>query len=273
MNTPQLFKTACVLCAILIACTDTGRSTADAANAVTVTVRQGTISAPNSSRAGWIRLRVAEVDGEHIVVAFRLPANSSPAAITAFIAALDTAIATPPPAVAIGGPEIGSQGEVIVNLAPASYVLACVRRGEDGHRHAISGESTVLHVRRNATDSALASPTGTHTIQLADFAYVGADQWASGAQLLRVENTGKQDHQLRLARLRDGATLQTWMSADDPNTVATNVAGMARLGAGEVAYLPVTLTPGSYVVYCLVADPNSKRQHVELGMMRAIQVK
>ena len=104
------------------------------------------------------------------------------------------------------------------------------------------------------------------------FAYIGPDHWAPGAQLLRIENTGKQDHQLRLARLRDGASLKAWTTADDPETVATTLLGMARLGPGEVAYLPVDLTPGTYIAYCLVADMTTKRPHVELGMLRAIQV-
>jgi hypothetical protein len=62
------------------------------------------------------------------------------------------------------------------------------------------------------------------------------------------------------------------MSADDPETVATAFAGMARIGPGEVAYLPVDLTPGAYVAYCLVADATSRQPHVELGMLRLIRV-
>jgi hypothetical protein len=75
-----------------------------------------------------------------------------------------------------------------------------------------------------------------------------------------------------LARLREGASLQAWMQADDPDTVATTVAGMARLGPGEVAYLPVNLTPGTYIEYCLVTDAITKRAHIELGMLREIHV-
>jgi hypothetical protein len=160
---------------------------------------------------------------------------------------------------------------VIVHLTPGIYVLACVRRGEDGHRHARSGESTVLQVR-SATSMDAAPPPSTQAVRLVDFAYVGPDHWASGVQLLRIENTGQQDHQLRLARLHPKASLQAWMTADDPNTVAPTVAGMARIGPGEVAYLPVDLSPGKYIAYCLVADMATKRPHVELGMLRAIQV-
>jgi hypothetical protein len=107
---------------------------------------------------------------------------------------------------------------------------------------------------------------------MVDFAYVGPDRWETGAQLLRIENTGQQDHQLRLARLRDGASVQDWLAADERNTLASAIVGMARVGAGEVAYLPIDLTPGTYIAYCLVTDTATKQAHVALGMFRAIQV-
>lgn len=48
--------------------------------------------------------------------------------------------------------------------------------------------------------------------------------------------------------------MREWMEAEDPNTIGTPVAGVARMGPGERTYLPVALAPGSYVAYCLVAD-------------------
>ena len=62
------------------------------------------------------------------------------------------------------------------------------------------------------------------------------------------------------------------MNADGSDDIATPVAGVARLGPGAVAYLPVELPAGAYVAYCLIIDPASGREHVEMGMLRAIQV-
>ena len=107
---------------------------------------------------------------------------------------------------------------------------------------------------------------------MVEYAYVGPDRWRAGSHMLRIENSGRQDHQLRLARLRPGASIRDWMSAADPGTVAAPVAGVARMGPGAVAYLPVELAAGSYVAYCLVTDPASGRQHVAMGMLRAIQL-
>lgn len=125
----------------------------------------------------------------------------------------------------------------------------------------------------SVADSVFATPPpSVRTNNMVDFAYAGPEQWTRGAPFLRIENGGRQDHQLRLARLREGATLQAWMTADDPDTVATAFAGMARVGPGDVAYLPVDLTPGAYVANCLVPDARTRQPHVEPGMLRQIRV-
>ncbi|MES3033492.1 MAG: hypothetical protein V4813_05795 [Gemmatimonadota bacterium] len=239
-----------------------------------VTVRHGAITAPDSAAPGWIRLRVEEAEDKHIVVAFRLPVGTSDADVRAFVAALDATPATPSPAVALGGPEVGASGEVMIRVEAGVYVLACVRRGDDDKRHAGKGESKVVHVRAAvAADSVTpAAPSGAQDVRLVDFAYVGPDHWPSDTRWLRIENTGKQDHQVRLARLRAGTSVQQWLSADDPDTVATTFTGVARLGAGQTVFLPVELTPGTYVMYCLVSDPVTRRAHVEMGMLRMITV-
>ncbi len=256
----------------LASCRDAARPNTRAE--LLVTVRTGAITAPDSVQPGWTSVRVEEVNDRHIVVLFRLPATATTAAVTAFVAALDTAPATPQPGVAIGGSEVGGRSEVVLHLTPGVYVFACVRRGNDGHRHASSGESRLLHVQRYATANAgdTVPPRATHDVRMVDFAYVGPDHWAAGPQWLRIANTGTQDHQLRLARLRDGASPQAWLAADNPDTLATTVAGMARVGPGEVAYLQVVLTRGTYIEYCLVADVATHRPHIELGMLRVIQV-
>ncbi len=264
--------------AALAACDRAARST-PTSNAETtdvfVTVRAGAIVAPDSVRPGWRRVHVAREEGAHIVVLFRLADTTNAAhAVSEFIAALDTAPATPRSGRAIGGYEGGASGDVILHLTPGAYVIACLRRGADGHRHAHDGEFATLVVPPPVEgDSTFASPPpSAHTVNMIDFAYLGPERWTRGTQFLRIENTGQQDHQVRLARLREGASLRTWMTADDPDTVATLFAGMARVGPGEAAYLPVDLAPGAYVAYCLVPDAKTRQPHVELGMVRLIQV-
>lgn len=259
---------------VVAACSSEVPRPTTAGSALLVSVRSGAIDAPDTATAGWSRVRVEE-DGEgHIVVVFRMPAALSDHELAEFLSALDTAAATPPPAVALGGPEVGDTGEVVLELTPGLYVIGCVRRGRDGHRHANSGEAKLLTVRaRGAGDSrSAAAPQTSQDVPMMDFAYGGVERWPAGNHTLRVENRGKQDHQLRIARLRDGASMKDWMNAEDPGRLATPVSGVARMGPGTVAYLPVELAPGGYVLFCLVTDAASGKMHVELGMLRHVQV-
>lgn len=107
---------------------------------------------------------------------------------------------------------------------------------------------------------------------MVDFAYGTDAPWKAGKHLIRVENDGRQDHQLRMDRLPPGATLQDWMEAEDPGKFSEPVTGVARTGPGQTVYLPVDFPPGVYVLYCLVPDAASGRLHAEMGMMRTITV-
>lgn len=235
-------------------------------------VRRGALTGPDSLEPGWARVRVQVSRDGHRVVIFRLADATTAADLTSFLAVLDTAVATPPSAVALGGSEIGDNGDIVVQLTPGRYVLGCVVTA-NGHRHLATGEAKELVVTNAAIPAGRdAPPVATREVEMVDFAYVGPERWAAGAPMLRVHNGGQQDHILILARLRPGSSLKDWMNADDSGDVATSVAGVARLGPGAVAYLPVDLPVGSYVAYCLVTDPKSGKQHVELGMLRAIQV-
>lgn len=247
--------------------------TSMAAADVTFSVSGGAITGPDSVDPGWARVRVNEDGAGHRVVIFRLAESMTDSELTTLLAAIDTATATPAPALALGGPEVGDSGDVVIELTPGRYVLGCVVRAADGHRHVNIGEAKMLRVT-NARVAAgrAAPPRATQDVQMVDFAYVGPERWTAGSHMLRVHNGGQQDHLLILARLRPGSSLKDWLDANDSGDVATSIAGVARLGPGAVAYLPVQLQAGAYVAYCLVTDPKSGRQHVQLGMLRAIQV-
>lgn len=258
-----------VLLATLAACGD--RATpADSESPLLVSIKGGTIAAPDSTAPGWTRLRVEEDGTGHILVVFRLPDGVTDSAITSLMLALDSAPATPAPLMAMGGPEMGDTGEVILNFTPGRYLLGCVIGGADGHRHLVSGESRLLTVSGVPSAGRDSAPVMTQEVGMVDFAFVGPERWTAGTHMLRVDNRGQEDHQFRFVRLDPGSTVEQWMESE--GQTGTPVAGVARMGPGAVAYLPVQLGPGTYVAHCLVTDPASGRPHILMGMLRAITV-
>ncbi|HEX4931695.1 MAG TPA: hypothetical protein VFV33_00865, partial [Gemmatimonadaceae bacterium] len=222
---------------------------------------------PDTILAGWTTLRHAPGDVEgHNVVAIRLPDGVDAAAL---VAAFDTARAIPLGGVALGGTDARAE-EVVVHLTPGRVVITCVSRSADGRRHGARGEWRAVSVvsRANGAPEPLA-PQTTIDVEMGDFAFLTAEHWGAGERFVRVRNTGRQDHLLLLARLRDGKRLADAVEDDD---AADPAIGVWRVGPGETAYLPVRLSPGRYILVCLVPDPASGRTHQELGMMREIQV-
>ncbi len=237
-----------------------------------VTVRPGAIEAPDSIGSGWTRLHLVKEKGRHVVVLFRLRDGTSPAA---FLAALDTARMTPSTGAAVGGPEVVSAAEVVMDLAPGRYVVACmVRDTPDAKRHLVLGESKVIIVvpNRAARRTTAKPPSASAQVHMLDFAYRTPDRWKRGAQWVRVSNEGKEDHLVLIARLRDGVTLREWASAKATDTVATPLTGVSRTSPGGVVYLPLAFSRGRYVLYCRIPHAATGTLHEKLGMFKEITV-
>lgn len=240
---------------------------------VLVRVDAGSIAAPDTIEAGWRLVRVLEDGAGHIPVFFLLQDSLPTPDTAAFLRELDEGVDTPGKALALGGPEVGDSGQVYIHFTPGRYLVGCLIRGEDGHRHAATGEARVIVVPDAPPPGGADSPPkASHLVRMVDFAYMGPEDWAAGPQVLRVDNAGQQDHQVRIARLKDGSTTRDWLYAEERNDHATNIAGVARMGPGVVAYLPVDLSAGEYVIYCLIPEAKSGKSHVMLGMLRAIHI-
>ncbi len=235
---------------------------------LSVAVGRGTLTTPESAPPGWVQLQVAPTDSaSHVVAAFALPRGVEPAT---FVAALNTEIATPLGAEALGGSETTSSNAIIA-IDSGRVLIGCLSRDAAGKRHAASGEWKVVSV---GSRSPLPPPPNDVKVDVAlnNFAFTTASHWPAGAQLIQVRNTGTQDHHMMLARLHPGANLGDFMNAKEGTVVTEAPIGVSRISPVHSALLPVTLQPGHYVLYCLITDPASKKQHIELGMMKEIVV-
>ena len=239
-------------------------------NRLLVKIAAGKVTAPDSVQSGWTRIAMVTSGTNHAPALFRLPPGVTKRNLDAFATALDTSHATPTGALAMGGRIAGDNGEVIVDIEPGNYVLTCLTKNDSGHRHGIAGESKILVVTR-AHSQVSGPPRATVAMKMTDFAYTGPERWPAGSYLVRVENVGRQDHQLRIARLPATVNFEQVVRSDNPRGLVKPVAGIGRMGP-SVTYLPVRLTPGRYVLFCLVHDPGTGLTHNKLGMFRQISV-
>ena len=132
----------------------------------------------------------------------------------------------------------------------------------------------------------LAWPSGLRAQQIAnvtvvglDYAYQGPATIPAGLTAFAFENQGKVRHEVVIARLRAGATLDSLIHSEPGPTrlrLVENIVGIliAEPGARPLGRLLVDLAPGqTYVLYCNFQDASDKPRHMAIGMVASIQVK
>ncbi len=228
--------------------------------------------APATVAAGWHRLRFRQAPaavGQNLVL-FAVPESLD---LEAFARALDTAVTTPAPAVARGGSESpvspAEETSLVLHLEPGRYVWASMTRAANRRRYVTNG--VWREFRATADSNGADAPKPTTTLELVDFAFVGADTLDEGVHRIRVTNEGRQDHLLVLHRMGEGVSFAEWLKDED--APATRVGGVSRLGPGQEIHLDLDLEPGRYVAGCLIPDPVSGRAHAEMGMVREVVVR
>lgn len=118
-----------------------------------------------------------------------------------------------------------------------------------------------------AAAQAPAGVTATATIDVSDAAIQPAGEPpAAGPIVAQVTNNGEQVHELVLVKTDQpvddaGATaLATSYAKGEALTGATVVGGIGTLGAGQTAYMSITLEPGTYMFFSALPDANGGLQ-------------
>lgn len=262
----------------------------------TLSVSGGAFHAPDTIDAGWTTLRFTNDsdDPVHYAHVVRLDSGQTVPALVEFYAkAIRESGPRPGWIVRVGGP--GGAGphqtaSVTQLLAPGSYVWICPVENEQGEPHFGAGEYREFVVRPagDATASAAAEPVATATVRLVDHAFnADSSLMKSGRHVIRVENDGREPHDMNMMKLSAGRTmedLQRFMNperarrpgaSDDPppplHEIGSMVGGVAAMAPGMSAYIDAELTPGEYLLFCMVTAPDGK-SHIEHGMIRQVRV-
>lgn len=187
-----------------------------------------------------------------------------------------------PWAIQVGGVESippGTEAEVILNLRPGPHLIVCFHQlraaGQSrGQPHYELGMIAPLLVTAERSDAP--PPHEDATLTLFDYGFSLSTPLHRGPQLLHVVGAGPQNHNVLVWRLEDGRTeadLLAWLESDQSSPPpAQALGGMSSLSPGRHAYLPLDLSPGSYVLVCLVPDEADSRSHASHGMVLEFSV-
>jgi len=184
----------------------------------------------------------------------------------------------PPPAdmVSVGGPNAampGGNAEVTVDLAPGEYTMLCFIPGTDGKPHMMKGMMKALTVTQGSSTAAL--PTPDMTGKLADYSFDMPDTVKAGHHVIRVENSGPQQHEMVFVKLdagKKGMDFVKWTDGMKGPPPGSPVNGAGGLTVGQSNTIQVDLTPGTYALVCFVGDVKDKKPHFMHGMVKNITV-
>lgn len=226
---------------------------------------------PASATAGWTAVTLQN-NGRmpHIMPMFRIEGTRTQAEIqAALMAPENNTWAVPVGGVGFATPF--SNGTVLLNLTPGTYVMACFFDGH--HTQGMWRTLNVTAAPANATPAV--APTANHTIEMHDFGYNLSGNFTAGTYVVAFLNNGTQPHEAPLVRLNANTTLQQFLAAiENPQgpPPGAGVGGVNVLAPGMTAYAIVDFAAGDYGLVCFVTDPASHKPHVALGMARQFSV-
>ena len=288
-----------IICFAVVAACKGGNETrpadiaAGAPTVVSLTATEYAISAPDSIPAGWTTFRLAnrgeQVHYGHIV---RLdPGRTVQDLVGAYLEAIRTSGPRPAWVKRFGGPggtAPGDSSNVTQHLEPGSYVWICPVEDNTGTPHFAKGEVMPFVVHTVAPDAArrAAAPTADAAIRLVDHAFTIESPLRAGRHTIRVENAGAEPHDFALLKLAPGRTIEevrAWLNPErarrsgdtgEPpplETIGSVGGGIAAISPGMSAYFEADLTPGEYVLFCMVTAPDG-RSHIEHGMIQQLRI-
>jgi len=188
---------------------------------------------------------------------------------------------TPPPAWMgfAGGPNAVTVGDTATStqlLEPGSYVFVCWIPSLDGVPHIMKGMMRSLVVTAGAIPAA-AEPAADVTIKLTDYDFQLSQPLTAGRHVVRVENTGAQVHEIVIAALAPGKTLQdfiAWEQGGEKGPLPTGewLGGVTNLDVGGHSQFATNFPPGSYLLLCFWPDVKDGKPHIMHGMARQIAI-
>jgi hypothetical protein len=113
-----------------------------------------------------------------------------------------------------------------------------------------------------------------------DYAFSMPDTLDPGRTAFKFRNDGKVYHEYNVVLLKEGATLQQFIDAENKDQPVTDIMEapvgvlFAEVGQSSPSLMSVDLIPGrTYAVHCIFRDSTKAPTHRELGMFKSITVR
>ena len=170
-----------------------------------------------------------------------------------------------------------SRARLLAVLGAAFLAVPAAACGEDAETLA-SGTEPAAEAEPVADAGAAAELTSDLEVVSRDFSFeLSSEQVAAGMVDVSLRNEGAEAHQLSLARLHDGVTvdeLTDELHADEVGAydLVDFAGGVNPIGPGESGTVQTELEPGRYAVLCFVPSPHDGVSHVHKGMVAEIEV-
>ena len=123
------------------------------------------------------------------------------------------------------------------------------------------------------------APPRSVVVSGSDYAFAVPDTIPPGPTAFSLDNTGRVDHEVGIARLKPGVTLaqawETMQAGGDADALVAETVGVlfAQPGHGSAGRLVVDLVAGStYALMCFLQDSPDDPPHTALGMMASFAV-
>lgn len=248
-------------------------------NVVTVTARDFAFALPDTVPAGLTTIRLVNEGPElHHAQLVRFEEGKTLQDYQAAMQAMKPGDPEPSWAVAMGGPNPpapGAETSITQMLEPGNYAVICLVDTPDRVPHIKKGMFRPLVVTPAAAAAEAPPPAADITLRLVDYTFETSTPLTPGTHTIRIVNGAQQPHEVFLAQLPEGKTLDDlmkWAQTYDGPPPAKPLGGVAAIRPGAEAYMTVDLEAGQYAMLCFVPDAKDGRPHVAHGMAMAVTV-
>ena len=266
--------------ALAVACAP--RAPGAGANVVTFTATEYAFQGPDTVAAGLTTLRLVNRGKElHHASIFKLADGKTLGDFQTAMANVMSGKAPPPAWISYaGGPNAidpGDSNNVTEVLEPGHYLVLCMIPAPDGQPHVQKGMLHQLIVTGPVPAAAAALPPADVTVKLSDYDFTFDKPLTAGTHTVRVDNAGPQPHEIVVATLAPGKSVDDfvkWETGGEKGPLPAShwLGGVAGIDNGKSATFTLTLKPGNYLVICFWPDAKDGKPHLVHGMIKQIAV-